>query len=186
MLGLGCSIRDLLFWLWRVQYLVAAGEIFRLWSAGGSVVKNPFANARDSRDVGLIPELGRSPGAGNGNLFQYSCLENPMDRGAWWATVHGVSKSQTWLSDRACTQATLHPPNSGWAIVLCQQPCLWRSFHGPRSRHSPPSPSSPQMVTILSFLLVTSFCLITWMWIYRQYSLVSTIKKKNGSVSLGL
>ena len=46
-------------------------------------------------DLGLIPELERSPGEGNGNPLQYSCLENPMDRGAWWAAVHGVTKSQT-------------------------------------------------------------------------------------------
>jgi len=45
--------------------------------------------------VGSIPESGRSPGGGNGNPLQYSCLENSMDRGAWWATVHGVAKSQT-------------------------------------------------------------------------------------------
>ena len=49
-------------------------------------------------DAGLIPGSGRSPGEGNGNSLQYSCLENPMDRGAWWATVHGVAKSQTQLS----------------------------------------------------------------------------------------
>ena len=49
-------------------------------------------------DPGSIPGLGRSPGEGNGNLLQYSCLENPMDRGAWWATVHGVIKSWTQLS----------------------------------------------------------------------------------------
>ena len=53
------------------------------------MVKNPPANAQD---VGLIPELERSPGEGNGNPFQHSCLENPMERGAWWATVHGVAK----------------------------------------------------------------------------------------------
>ena len=47
----------------------------------------------------MIPELGRCPGEGNGNLLQYSCLENPMDRGAWWATVHSVTKSRTRLSD---------------------------------------------------------------------------------------
>ena len=51
------------------------------------------ANAGDLRDVGLIPGLGRSPGGGHGNPLQYSCLENPMDRGAWWAMVHGVAKS---------------------------------------------------------------------------------------------
>ena len=55
-------------------------------------VKNPSANAGDVRDVGLIPGSGRSPGRGHGNPLEYSCLENPMDRGAWWATVHGVSK----------------------------------------------------------------------------------------------
>ena len=59
------------------------------------VVKNPPANAGDARDVGLIPGSGRSPGVGNGNPFQYSCLENLMDRRAWKVTVHGVSKSQT-------------------------------------------------------------------------------------------
>ena len=56
---------------------------------GGSVVRNLPANAGD---VGLIPGLGRSPRDGNGNPLQYSCLGNPVDRGAWWATVHGVAK----------------------------------------------------------------------------------------------
>ena len=70
---------------------------------GGSVVKNPPANPRD---VSSIPELGGSPGGGNGNPFQYSCLENSTDRGAWWATVHRVAKSQTRLKllhTLACT-----------------------------------------------------------------------------------
>ena len=56
------------------------------------VVKNPPANAGDRRDVGSLPGSGRSPGGGHGNLLQYSCLGNPMDRGAWQATVHGVEK----------------------------------------------------------------------------------------------
>ena len=60
---------------------------------GGSVVKNPPVNAGDAREVGLIPGLGGSPGGENGNPLQYSCLENLMDRGAWWATVHGLAKS---------------------------------------------------------------------------------------------
>ena len=63
------------------------------------VVKNPPANAGDIRDAGSIPGLGRSPGGGHGNPFQYSCLENPMDRGAWWAIVHGVIKSKKRLSN---------------------------------------------------------------------------------------
>ena len=54
------------------------------------MAKNPSANAGDTRGLGSIPGLGRSPGEGNGNPLQYSCLENPMDRGAWWPTVHRV------------------------------------------------------------------------------------------------
>ena len=59
------------------------------------VVKNLSANAEDIRDTGSIPRLGRSPGEGNDNPLQYSYLENPMDRGAWQTTVHGVAKCQT-------------------------------------------------------------------------------------------
>ena len=66
---------------------------------GGSVVKNLPANAEDIGDMGSIPGLGRSPGEGNGNPLQYFCLGNPMDRVDWWATVHGVTKSLTQLSD---------------------------------------------------------------------------------------
>ena len=56
-------------------------------------------SACNTGDPGSIPGLGRSPGEGNSNPLQYPCLENPMDRGSWQATVHGVAKSQTWLSD---------------------------------------------------------------------------------------
>ena len=56
------------------------------------MVKNPPANAENTGDPGSIPGLGRSPGGGHGNPLQYSCLENPMDREAWWATVHGITK----------------------------------------------------------------------------------------------
>ena len=69
------------------------------------VVKNPSASARDVRDEGSSPGSGRFPGGGHGNPLQYSCLENPMDRGAWRATVHRVTKSQTQLkrlSTHAC------------------------------------------------------------------------------------
>ena len=62
------------------------------------VVKNLPANVGDVRDTGSIPGSGRSPGGGHGNPLHYSCLENPMDRGPWQATVHGVTKSQTSLS----------------------------------------------------------------------------------------
>ena len=69
----------------------------KLGSQVASVVKNLPANAGDMRDSGSIPESGRSPGGGNGNPLQYSCLENPMDRGAWEATVHTGKKSRTQL-----------------------------------------------------------------------------------------
>ena len=62
------------------------------------LVKNLPANAGDKRDTSSIPGLGRYPGEGNDNLFCVFCLGNPMDRGAWWATAHGVTKSQTQLS----------------------------------------------------------------------------------------
>ena len=64
---------------------------------GGSVIKNLPANSGDAGDVGSIPKLGRFPGVGNGNQLQDSCLENPKDRGAWRATFHRVTKSQTQL-----------------------------------------------------------------------------------------
>ena len=63
--------------------------------AKNPVVKNPSADAGDTRDAGSIPASGRSPGGRNGNLLQYFCLENSIDRGAWQATVHGDAKSQT-------------------------------------------------------------------------------------------
>ena len=63
---------------------------------GGPDVKESTCSAED---LGLIPVLGRSPGGGHGNPLQYSCLGDRMGIGAWWATVHGVTKSQTWLSD---------------------------------------------------------------------------------------
>ena len=61
------------------------------------MVKNSPASAGDIGDAGSIPGSRRSPGVGNGNPLQYSCLENPVDRAAWWATIHGVAKSQTQL-----------------------------------------------------------------------------------------
>ena len=82
-------------------------DAFELWCwrrffPGGSDGK---ASARNAGDTGSIPGLGRSPGEGNGNPLQYCCLENSMDGGAWWATVHGVAKSRTRLSD--CTHSLL-------------------------------------------------------------------------------
>ena len=65
----------------------------------GTVVKNPLANAGNTGDMGSIPGLGRSLGGGTGNPLQYSCLENPMDRGVWWSIVHRVAKIQIQLNN---------------------------------------------------------------------------------------
>ena len=84
---------------WRVEERIGKGD----WGfPGGSVGKNPCAQqetACSTGDLGSLPGSRRSPGEGNGNPCQYSCLENPMDRGAWQATVHGVTKSWTQLCD---------------------------------------------------------------------------------------
>ena len=73
-------------------------------------------SACNTGDMGSIPESGRSPGEGNGNPLQYSCLENPMDRGAWWAAVHGVPKSRPQLSTCSCTR---------WSGVSASASCFW-------------------------------------------------------------
>ena len=70
---------------------------------GSSVVKNQPSNAGDKRDMGLIPGSGKFPGGGNGNLFQYLCLENSMDRGAWQATVHRFAELA--MTEHACLQS---------------------------------------------------------------------------------
>ena len=87
----------------RNKYYIATQYTY-VGFPGGSVVKNPPASAGNTGDASSIPGSGRSPGGGNGNPLQYSFLENPMDRGAWQATVHGITKSQTWLGD--WTQST--------------------------------------------------------------------------------
>ena len=77
-------------------FLTVSDLVLPNGNPGGSEVKVSTCNAGD---LGLIPGLGRSPGEGNGNPLQYSCLENPMYGGAWWATVHGVTKGRTRLSN---------------------------------------------------------------------------------------
>ena len=73
------------------------------------MVKNPPANVGDTGDMGSVPGSGRSPGEGNGNPLQYSCLKNSMDRGAWLAIVHGVAKSRTQPSTLACVLGRVYP-----------------------------------------------------------------------------
>ena len=86
------------------------------------VVKNPPINAGDIRDAGSIPGLGRSPGGKHGNPLQYSCMENALDRGAWWATVHRVAKSRTllkWLSMHT------HEVGHDFSHIISQLMCVY-------------------------------------------------------------
>ena len=82
-------------------------------SQGALVVKNLPANAEETRDAGLIPGLGRSPEGGHSNPLQYSCLENPMDRRDWWATVHVVTDSDTEVTCHTCTLAHMKATHTG-------------------------------------------------------------------------
>ena len=126
------------------------------------MVKNPLANAGDVRDVGLFPGLGRSPGGGHGNLLQNSCLENPMDRGAWRAAVHGITKSRTRLSEgkkkkKDWLVSYLRPVevafiiNFGADLSFCQarHPSIHPSIHP--STHPPTHPSIPFYFYFLNF-----------------------------------
>ena len=86
------------------------------------MVKNPPANAGGARDAGSLSESGRAPGGGSGNPFQYSCLGNPMDRGAWWNTVHGVAESQTQLSTHTLTYHTTHTHTQSFPHLMIGRP----------------------------------------------------------------
>ena len=91
---------------------------------GGASGKAPTCQRRRHRTVGSIPGLGRSPGGGHGNPLQYCCLENLMDREAWWATDHGVAKSRTWLK-----QLSTHWCMDVWSDDFqhgCQDHSLWK------------------------------------------------------------
>ena len=87
------------------------------------MVKNPPANAGDAGAAGLTSGSGRSPGEGNGNPLQYSCLGNPMDGGAWWAAVHGVAKSRRRLSDFT---VTFHFPALEKEMATLSSVLAWR------------------------------------------------------------
>ena len=109
---------------------------------GGSGGKNLPANAGDAGDLGLIPGLGRFPGGRNGSPLQYSCLGNPMDRGAWWAIVHGVTKNWTWLSMHACIHAW-----KSWLETITSTVWffLWISSSSQWSDHRPSILQQPEV-----------------------------------------
>ena len=116
---------------------------FNLGFSGGSVIKNLPDNVGD---MGLIPGSGGAPGEGNGNPLQYSCLENPMDKGAWWATVYGVTRVRYALATKP------PPPEKIKYVTLTSDlqytasswlPRAFQGFDSRQSRHPQPFPSSP-------------------------------------------
>ena len=100
------QLQDLTALCWEVPY-VKPKWVKTMFTCLSQMIKNPPANAEHVRDVGSIPGWGRSPGGGQGIPPQCSCLENPMDRGVWWATLHGVTKSWTWLKWLSITHVPL-------------------------------------------------------------------------------
>ena len=104
---------------------------------GGTEVKNLPANAGDTGNLGSIPGWGRSLGRGNGNPLQYSCLENPMDRKAWWIAVHVVSKSWKQLSEHAYAQGLniCASPNS-YVEIITSKVMLFGEGNGTSLQHS--------------------------------------------------
>ena len=101
--------------LFNKHQKVLSKELYQLYYQASQmmlVVKNPPANAGDTRDKGSLSGLGRSPGGGHGNPLQYSCLENPMDRGAWLAAAHRVTYSQTGLKRLTMRACNVHSSGS--------------------------------------------------------------------------
>ena len=101
-----------------------------------SAVKSPSANGGDVRDMGLISGWGQSPGGGNGNPLQYSCLKNPVDRGAWWAIVHGVQRiGHDWATKPKKAMAP-HSSTLAWKIPWVEEPGKLQSMGSLRARHN--------------------------------------------------
>ena len=100
------------------------------------VVQNPPANAGNMGVAGSIPGRGRSPGGGHGNSLQDSYLENPMDRGAWRASVHGVAKSQTWVKWQHCTASFYKRKTNCYRVWRRGGTALIMEYHLSSAKHS--------------------------------------------------
>ena len=115
-------------------YLCLSSTTQRRWGfPGGTVVKNLPANAGDSGNMSSIPGSGRSPAGGKGNPFQYSCLKNSKDRGAWWATVHGVTKDGTQLrtTDTHVLSWFPHDIMYEFSVLYAFAHCIFIFWHVP-------------------------------------------------------
>ena len=123
------------------------------------VVKNPPANAGEVRDMGSITESGISPGGGHGNPFQYSCLENPMDRGAWWAPVHrGLHRVGHYWSNLACLHVIVR--NHGELGEMCKNSTIYmeKGMVAEEQTH----------LQVLCPVIATHMCVGVYIHTYRQ------------------
>ena len=106
-------------WISRLEGIFCWHKVCTLGFPGVLVVKNPPSNSGDLRDMDSIPGLGRSPGGGHVNPLQYSCQKNPMDRAAWQATVHSISKSWTWLKQLSMHTNIYIRWGKSWKFTSC-------------------------------------------------------------------
>ena len=145
---------------WLKQLSSISSKKYMWGFPGGTSDKEPTCQCRRHRDMGSILGLGRCPGRGHGTPLQYSCLENPMDRGVWWSTVHGVAKSQTWLK-RLST-----PTQEVYILSLAPHRWYLSLNHLRHLGVLQPSPNkdsflNPTLVRLLKILLCTSLqCLV--------------------------
>ena len=143
-------------WFHFIISKVPFSKCLKLWSQGfpsSTVVKNLLSKAGDTGNAGSIPGWGRSPGGGNGNPLQCSCLEHPTDRGAWQATVHRVAKSQTWQSHARM------PPSQTWSqrtghLTYTVHLILWK----PARRSQGQRFQDPQQMWVPGFRLDSRQC----------------------------
>ena len=132
-----CLMLDI-YWLHKLRLSFLLEQV---WIASVLYIQNfprgsdGKASAYNAEDLGSNPGLGRSSGEGNGNPLQYSCLENPMDGGAWWATVHGIPKSWTQLSDLMEKAMAPHSNTLAWKIPGMEEPGGLQSMGSLKVRH---------------------------------------------------
>ena len=126
--------------------------------SGGSVVKDPLANAGD---MGLIPGLGRSPGEGNGNLLQYSCLESPMDRGAWGGGVGGGGYSPWGCKDSDTTQQLNNSKAEVLGFCACVSLCVWLSM--------PLAPESNSLMCVRCIYVCSQTVHVGWVFLCAYF-----------------
>ena len=111
-------------WLRSTIYIRVYSSYCTGTSQVALVVENPPASAGDLGDAGSVPGSGRSPGGGHSNPLKYSCLENPMDRGAWWATVRSITKIQTWLKRQPALSIVHSLDLDKWTMTSIHHSCI--------------------------------------------------------------